>query len=265
MLARTLFLLGIALLPALPATRLLVTVVEAKTGRAVADLKASDLTVMDDKTPRAVEAVESATGLVDIMLLLDTSLVGEMVRPLAGNLIAQLQPKEQMAVVSFHSSADLIQDFTASKELLKRAVADVKYGNTPRVLDALYAAMDGGFESSGFRRVILLLTTGYEGPSRVTEKDAIRLARKNGVSIFPIYVVGSEKWLFENLARQTGGASFRVGDMRKSGTPEPGAAIFDAVRRHYIVTIQGSLSPSDKLKVTVNRPEKLNASALPLE
>ena len=49
------------------------------------------------------------------MLLLDTSLVGGMVQPVAENLIAQIQPKEQMAVVSFHSSADLIQDFTSSQ------------------------------------------------------------------------------------------------------------------------------------------------------
>ena len=84
----------------------------------------------------------------------------------ADDFIAQLKPKEQMAIVAFHSSADLIQDFTSSKQLLARAVTSVTYGNTPRVLDALYAAIDTGMKNATFRRVALLLTTGYEGERR---------------------------------------------------------------------------------------------------
>src|SRR5690242_1979375 len=128
---------------ALPgATRVLVTVVEQKSGQPVAGLKAQDFTLLDDKSPRPVEKAEFTRDTLDIMLLLDTSLVGGMVQPVADDIVSQVQPKEQMAVVAFHSSADLIQDFTSSKELLRRAIAKVKYGNTPRVLDALYAAID---------------------------------------------------------------------------------------------------------------------------
>jgi len=251
--------------PSFCSTKLMVTVTEQKTGRPVEDLKAQDFSVLDDRTARQVESVEVASGLVDIMLLLDTSLVGGMVQPLASNLIAQLQEKEQMAIVSFHSSADLIQDFTSSKQLLAAAINGVKYGNTPHVLDSLYAAIGDGFQTSAFRRVVLLLTTGLEGPSRVTERDVVRLARKNTVSIFPIYVVGSERSLFEQLARQTGGASFRVTDMKRAGMGQPGPVILGALRKHYVVTISGNFEPSERLKVTVNRPDKLSASAMPVD
>ena len=152
-------------------TRLLVTVTDPHTGESAADLKAADFTVLDDKAPRAVESAELTSEPVDIMLLLDTSLVGEAVQPVAANLILQLDAKEQMAVISFASSADLVQDFTSSRQLLNDAVRKVKYGNTPQVLDALYASIDGGFGSSPFRRVVLLLTTGLEGGSRVSDKE----------------------------------------------------------------------------------------------
>src|SRR5438105_3711108 len=129
----TLLLLVAALAPPLGAsTKVLVTVVEPKSGKPVSGLKAEDFTLLDDKTPRQVESTEYTNAILDVILLLDTSLVGPVVQPMAENLIAQLQPKEQMAVVSFHSSADLIQDFTSSKQLLSRAVGKVKYGNTPR-------------------------------------------------------------------------------------------------------------------------------------
>jgi hypothetical protein len=244
------------------ATKVLVTVVEQKSGKPVAGLAAKDFTLLDDRTPRTVEAAEFTTDTLDIMLLLDTSMVGGMVQPVAENLVAQLQPKEQMAVVAFHSSADLIQDFTSSKQLIMRAISQVKYGNTPRVLDALYAAMDGGFRNAAFRRVILLLTAGVEGPSRTGERDVIRLARRNGVSIFPIC---AEKSPFENLARQTGGASFNLRDLKKAGLQQPGPRVFEVARGHYILTVAGNLSLGDKVKVEIKRPDKVFASALPLE
>lgn len=256
-------LLAASSLPA--ATRVLVTVVEQRSGKPVTGLAAKDFNLLDDRTPRKVEAVEFTKGTLDIMLLLDTSLVGGMVQPVAENIVAQLDPKEQMAVVSFHSSADLIQDFTSSKELLMRSISQVKYGNAPRVLDALFAAIDGGFRGSGFRRVILLLTTGFEGPSRTSERDVIRLARRNGVSIFPIYVTGGAKSLFENLARQTGGASFNLRDLKRADVAEPGPRIFEVARGHYTLTVAGNLSLGDRVRVEVKHPERTFVSALPLD
>ncbi len=262
---RYLLLLSLVL-PAFPSSKLLVTVIEQKSGKPLEDLKAADFTVLDDRTPRQVEAAELSHSLMDVMLLLDTSLVGEMVRPVADSLIHQLQPKEQMAIVAFHSSADLIQDFTSSQELLRRAVAGVKYGNTPRMLDAVYAAIDGGFSNSSFRRIVLLLTTGFEGNSRVNEREVLKLARRNAVSIYPVYMAGMERSMFESLARQTGGASFNLRDMRKSLTEPPGARIFTVLRSYYTVTVAGNLSLGEKVKVEVQRPgAKLLVSALPLE
>jgi Mg-chelatase subunit ChlD len=187
------------------------------------------------------------------------------VQPVAHELIAQLDSKEQMAVVGFHSSADLIQDFTSSRQLLERAVAQVKYGNRPHVLDAVFAAVDSGFQSSTFRRVILLLTAGVEGASRMSDKEVIRLARRNGVSIYPVYVLGYERSLFEALARETGGASFNLRNMKKSSNQAIGPSIFEVLRSYYTVSVSGNLSLDEKLKVEVRRPDKLFVSALPLE
>jgi VWFA-related protein len=252
-------------LPAAAATRILVTVVESRSGRSVTGLKAQDFNLFDDKRPLRVEDAEFQQAAIDVMLLLDTSLMGGMVQPAAEGLIAQLQPKEQMAIVSFHSSADLIQDFTNSRQALARAISKVKYGNSPRVLDALYAAIDGGFQNASFRRVILLLTAGVEGSSRVNEHEVLRVARRNGVSIYPVFVMGNERALFDLLARQTGGAPFNLRDMKKTGDTSPGPKIFEVLRAHYTLTVPGNLSLGEKLKVEVKRPEKLFASALPLE
>ena len=221
----------LATVAATAATRVVVTVVEPKSGQPVIGLKAQDFALFDDKKPLRVEDAEFSQATIDVMLLLDTSLMGQMVQPVAETLIAQLQPKEQMAVVAYHSSADLIQDFTSSRQMLSRAVSKVKYGNMPHVLDALYASIDGGFQTSSFRRMILLVTAGAEGNSRVNEHEVIKLARRNGVSIFPVYMKGYEKSLFDLLARQTGGAFFNLRDMKKSGEKNVGVEDFRSAAR----------------------------------
>ncbi len=255
----------LAALPLWGATRLVVTVVEPKSGAPVTDLQTRDFAVFDDKTPRPVEAAEFTHDTLDIMLLLDTSLNGGIVQPMAENFVAQLQPKEQMAVVAFHSSADLIQDFTSSRQLIMQSISKVKYGYQPHVLDALFAAIEGGFQNSAFRRVILLLTAGVEGDSNVRERDVIRLARRNQVSIYPVYVGGRERSLFEFLSAQTGGASFNLRDMKKAGSEQPGARVFSVVRGHYVVSVAGNLGLGEKLRVEVKRPEKLQVSAMPVD
>ena len=256
--------LGIVFLSsAVAATKILVSVIEPKTGVFVEKLKAEDFTVLDDKTPRRVESAELATSPLDIMLLLDTSLVGNTVQPVAADLIAQLQDKDQMAIVSVHSSADLIHEFTSSKDLLRQAVSRVKYGNNPRLIDGLYAAIDGGFDNTVYRKIALLLTTGLEAGGRVSEKDVIRLARKNAVSIYPVYLAGMERHMFQDLARQTGGASFNLQEMRKAGAGKPGPRIFETLRKHYVVTVTGNLSLGDKVRVEVRSQSKLFISALP--
>jgi VWFA-related protein len=239
--------------------------VDAKSGKPVLGLKADDFTLFEDKLARKVDEAEFSSDVVDVMFLLDTSLVGEMVRPLAEDFVAQLKPKEQMAIVAFHSSADLIQDYTSSKELLSRAVNSVTYGNTPRVLDALYAAIDTGMKNATFRRVAVLLTTGYEGDSRMTERDVAQLARKSGVSIYPVFATGRERSLFEHLARRTGGATFNLRDMKKDPNAAIGARIFEVLRGHYTLTVPGNLALGEKLRVEIARPGKWFTSALPLE
>src|SRR5262245_36614665 len=85
------------------ATRVVVTVVEQRSGAPVTNLAAKDFAVFDDKTPRSVEEASFTEDTLDLMMLLDTSLAGAAVQPMVENFVAQLKPKEQMAVVAFDS------------------------------------------------------------------------------------------------------------------------------------------------------------------
>ena len=66
----------LAAVPALASLKISVTVMDTKTGRPVMGLKAEDFIVTEEKLPKRIEAVEYLSGVVDVMLLLDTGLDG---------------------------------------------------------------------------------------------------------------------------------------------------------------------------------------------
>jgi hypothetical protein len=243
----------------------LMSAVEAKTGKPVRDLQPSEIVVTDEKVTRAVTELTKPKETVDVMLLLDTGLAGSLVQSLAYDLIDQLTEPEAMAVVSFDDSAQLIQDFTSSHPILKESISKVRFGNRPKVLDALAAAIGDGFDHATYRRVVLLLTAGYEGNNITTERQVVQLARKRGVSIFPIYMSGERRGMFESLARQTGGATFNLINMAKNASQKPAPRIFEAARNPYLATIRGTANLSERMKIEARRPEKLFLSALPVE
>ena len=248
--------------------KLFVTVFDEKTDEPIKDLEARNFQIIDGKTRLTIDGAAFKEELADIMLLIDTSLVGEMVRPLAAAFVEEMGDEEQMAIVSYHNSADLIQDFTTSRKLLHGALEQVEYGNSPRVLDALFAAIDGGFEYSRARRVIVLLSAGVEGRSRVSEAEIIQLARERGVSIYPVYVMGVEKGMFRRLAGGTGGAYFAARRL-KLKPAELSRRVYSVMRGYYEIGVSGVYSLGDRIKVEVvglgKSKRKIRATSLARE
>ena len=249
--------------------KLVVTVIDEKTGRPIDNLQASNFSVMDDKTPLRVASAQYQKHLLDVMVLLDTSALGEVVRPLGAAFIDRLGEKEQMAIVAYHDSADLLQDFTSSKELLRNSLRGLRYGNNPRALDGLFVALDGGFDvSSAGRRVIVLLTAGVEGRSRVALGEVLRLAREKRVSIYPVYVSGADRGLFRRLAQRTGGADFGVRRL-KLKPKELSEVAYSVLRGSYTLEISGVYTLGDRLEIRIQGLPKSEikpwASALALE
>ena len=188
--------------------------------------------------------------------------------PLAAAFVKQKGDEEQMAIVSYHNSADLIQDFTSSRNLLYSALDQVRYGNNPRVLDALYAVIDGGFQYSTARRVIVLLSAGVEGRSRVSEAEIIQLARQKRVSVYPVYVMGVERGMFRRLAGGTGGAYFGAKKL-KLKPDELSRRVYSVVRGYYEIGVRGVYALGDHIKVEVvglpKSKRKIRATSLARE
>jgi Mg-chelatase subunit ChlD len=248
--------------------RIAVVAFDEKSGDPIENLTAADFLVQDGDTALRVEAAERSEKALDVMLVFDTSMIGETVRPLVLPMINALAEGDQMALVGYDQSATLLQDFTSSKDLLRQSLAGARYGGNPRGIDALYAVLDGGFENTAGRRVAILLSAGAEGSSRTARGDIYQLARRRGVQVFCVYVESADAGTYEDLAANTGGAYFHAKklDMRPA---DLAALVYRNAQSRYELTVSGVYTLGSKIKVEIGNPpasaKKAVATALVLE
>lgn len=249
-------------------TEMLVTVLNEKTLEPILDLGTQNFLVVDDKTNLRVTGVNYIEGFIDAILLVDASVIGAAVQPMVTAFVEELGERKRMALVTYHTSADLVQEFTSSRQLLLDALRGVRYQNQPRVMDALYAALDEGFQKSVGRRVIVVFSTGMEGRSHSPIWEVLELARQRNVSIFPVCVKGSNKGLFRRLAHNSGGAFFVQREL-KVDAQSLSRSIHSVLRGYYILKLQGVYRLGNQTNVRVRglprQKGKIWVAKLPLE
>lgn len=241
-------------------------------GAFVKDLSPSNFIISVDKAKLAVRdaRLKADADPDDIVLLIDTSVIaGQVANPLVDItqlFINVLRSADQMALVAYDSSANLIQDFTSSKRLLAGAVRRMKYGNGAALLDAIYATADGGYANSTARRVMVLLSTGIDTGSRTKLKDVAPLLQQRKIVLYGISLGGRGFYgsgaseIFAKLTVATGGRAFyprRASDIAGIVAQIMGGA---GGREYYEVTVEAppaSLEEAQKkLRVQINRDRK---------
>lgn len=191
-----------------------------------------------------------------------------MARPLAEALIEELGEGEAMALVGYHEAAELLQDFTFDRQSLREALDRTDYGNVPRLHDALFASIDGGFDASASRKAVVLASSGTAARGRVSEAQVIDAARARGVSVFPAFQRNDARAMLRRIALQTGGAAFAARRLKL----EPRSLakrILEAVRSPYELAVTGVFTLGDRIKATADVGERsktrLSASVLPVD
>jgi VWFA-related protein len=196
-----------------------------KRGRFVNDLKQSDFKVLDDKRPpEAIRRFGSETNLpLRVGLLVDASnSIRDRFRfeqDAAIEFLNQIirSKFDRAFVIGFDTTAEVTQDFTDSTEKLSRGVRMLRPGGGTALYDAVYfACRDKLLKSQddvATRRAIILLSDGEDNQSRVTREEAIEMALRAEVVIYPISTNVSGMKLkgdkvMERMAEATGGRAF---------------------------------------------------------
>jgi Ca-activated chloride channel family protein len=203
----------------------LVFTVTDKRGRFIKDLKQTDFKVLDnEKPPASVVNFNTETNLpLRVGLLVDASnSIRDRFRfeqDAAIEFLNQIvRPKFDLGfVIGFDTTAEVTQNFTDSAEKLSAGVRTLRPGGGTALYDAIYYACRDKLmkhqDQFATRKAIILLTDGEDNQSRVTREEAIEMAQRAEVVIYPISTnVSGIKMkgdkVLERFADATGGRAF---------------------------------------------------------
>jgi Ca-activated chloride channel family protein len=166
-----------------------------------------------------------------VALLFDTSgsMRGELpaLQRAAAEFVRALDIEDVVSVMSFGDTLRMLQDFTADRSAVERAIRDAPAGGGTALNAAVYVALTeltttrAASQDDGVprRRVLVLLSDGNDTESLVGFDDVLALAARRDVAIYSIRLERPKpavavrepdqgRSALERLASQTGGRAF---------------------------------------------------------
>lgn len=104
-------------------------VVQRETGRVVGDLKKEDFILEEDGAKQEIAHFSQNTLPLSVILLIDRGgcldPFGTEVRRAALDAVSRLKPTDEIAVMAYHETVDLIQGFTRERDMIAQALERV--------------------------------------------------------------------------------------------------------------------------------------------
>ena len=248
-------------------------------GELVTDLTAADFAVYEDGKAQEVDQFfrQGEVPPLRLALLFDSSLSVrtrlDFEKRAASRFFSQaFRAGDQAALYSVASSWTLLQPLTGSVGALVDATDHIEAGGTTSLYGAIIAASHYLGESDG-RRILVLLTDGYDNAAKETLTQTLEVAQRHDIIMYGISPAGTGdsksqvaklgSAALNQLCEQTGGrAFFPAIEM----SPEAEVQSLDSIYERIIAELQAqyvliyySNDPAKdgrfrKLKVDVRRP-----------
>ena len=187
-------------------------------GKYLDDLPRERFQVFDNGEPQPLVSFESDSGRLACAILIDTTGSMTAVLPVVKNsiinLIDELRDTDEVAVYSFSTALNRLQDFTTDKAAAKQSVLRARAAGETALFDAISALAREVSPRSG-KKAILVFTDGADNASLLNGRNAIERSKKAGVPIYAIAegeALQSKKLLEElkDISEMTGGQVYQA-------------------------------------------------------
>ncbi len=174
-----------------------VTVRDAR-GQLVTTLRREDFRVFEDGREQPLSDLRLRRVPVDVLLMIDSSSSVannfEDFRRAAEEFASRLAPDDRVSLLKFDDRVELLQDWTASRVQLRRALRRLTPGMFTRFNDALYLAAREQFKDPTRRRAAVVLSDGIDsGRGSSTAANALRALLEANVGVYCISNTGIER------------------------------------------------------------------------
>ncbi len=218
--------------------------VKDKKGGLIPNLTKDQFQISEDGKAQTIKYFAAESNLpLTLGILFDTSpsqaRVLDMEKVVGGQFLDEiLRDKDLAFVMGFDADVDLLQDFTNSTRLLKKAMNNAKIGGgggmtgpgggpvptlshgcCTMLYDAVYLAGHDQLAQQVGRKAMILLTDGEDEGSKVKIQDAIEAAQKSDAICYVLLIAdrggmwgGFGGGEMNKLSKETGGRVIEVGN-----------------------------------------------------
>jgi VWFA-related protein len=217
--------------------------VEDKNGRFLKNVPASSFTVLEDGIPQVLDLARQETVGGTFALLVDSSASMsrrlDFVQRTAGLLYNYMSPLDRVIVAPFAKNLRSVTGPTDDRQTVAEAIRAIACSGGTAILDSLLQ-MAHGFPESPHRRVVILITDGYDENSVSNADEVIAALKEARVTVYAVAIGGvagvslkGEKVL-RRLAADTGGRVFLPSTEPQLELVH--TALVEEVRNKYLLT-----------------------------
>ncbi len=165
-----------------------------KVGHTVVNVPPDAFSVREDGVDQQIDLVTTETVPTDVVLLVDNSqsmaLRMDFVRRATEQVIAGLRPGDRAIVAPFNAHIGTITGPTTDARTIKEAIDSMQARGGTALLDSLSEASRLLAYSEG-RRVLVLITDGYDENSKAKLGDAIRAVEETQATVYAVGIGGA--------------------------------------------------------------------------
>jgi Ca-activated chloride channel family protein len=205
-----------------------------------------DFDLYDGGVSQEIETFSRIDAGTRIVLLVDDSsnlkVENDALQKAIANVINELYADDEMMIVGYNESAEILEDMTPDLDKLQGAHAKLLRKGFPNLFDALIAVSDAlsSQAKTGFdKRAIILISDGYDSESKTKFDAALRTLQDENIMLYAIQVADRTRGALlrdkpkppaalEQLTSGTGGAIFGV-----EKSDEAAKLIADDLRKHW--------------------------------
>lgn len=156
--------------------------------RQIGGLLAEDFAVYEDGVRQKITNFSAADMPYNLVLLIDTSGSTReelsLIRRAARKFFDELRPQDRLALIQFNKEVELLQDLTADRDKLEKALGLLKPGTGTSFYDALQLTIEEVFRKVEGRKAIVTLTDGVDSYGYLTFEKILPALEQAGATAY---------------------------------------------------------------------------------
>jgi Ca-activated chloride channel family protein len=183
-----------------------------------------------------------------------------------------LSPQDEMFVVSFSSDVEVRRHFTPNMQDVQRSLRDIKAGGETAAYDAIQVAMEEMKMAKHNKKILLLVTDGFDTKSHITSAQVEDILKRSEVLVYAIGIDDDDDdplvlrrtryhiyhYMLSRLTSVSGGRAFRLFTGRNYALNSLAQVLLEELHQQYTLSYYPT-SPPDKnvwrqVDVKVSKP-----------